>query len=64
MTRRIVTVTNTTLFHVAAIWLGDATEWNRIAALNLLNDPLVLGTVTLTLPPPSSAQATTIGAGP
>ena len=61
MTRRIVTVTNTTLFHVAALWLGDATAWDRIAALNLLTDTTIVGTITLMLPPPSSAQATTIG---
>ena len=45
-----VTVTDTTLFHVAATWLGDATQWNRIADLNGLNDPLLVGIVTLSLP--------------
>ncbi len=45
-----VTVTDTTLFHVAATWLSDATSWDRIANLNGLDDPMVIGTVTLTLP--------------
>ena len=45
-----VTVTDTTLFHVAATWLGDATQWSRIADLNGLNDPLLVGIVTLSLP--------------
>ena len=45
-----ITVSNTTLFHVAAATLGDATAWNRIAILNGLSDPSVVGTVTLLLP--------------
>ncbi len=46
-----VTVTDTTLFHVAATWLSDATSWDHIASLNGLDDPMIIGTVTLTLPP-------------
>ena len=45
-----VTVTDTTLFHVAVTWLSDATSWDQIASLNGLDDPMVIGTVTLTLP--------------
>ncbi len=50
MAGRTVTVTNTTLFHVAAALLGDATAWNRIAILNGLDDPLIVGTITLVVP--------------
>ena len=45
-----VTVSDTTLFHVAATWLGDATQWNRIADLNHLSDPMLVGVVTLFVP--------------
>ena len=45
-----VTVVNTTLFHVAALYLGDATLWNLIANANGLSDPLIVGTVQLVLP--------------
>lgn len=47
---RRVTVSGTTLFHVAAAELGDATQWLRIARLNRLDDPMVDGLVTLDLP--------------
>ncbi len=46
-----ITVTDTTLFHVAALWLGDATQWDRIARLNNVSDPMIVGTVILILPP-------------
>ncbi len=38
------------LFRIALQQLGDATQWNRIAALNGLNDPVLQGMVTLQLP--------------
>jgi len=38
------------LFAVAAQYLGDATQWNRIAQLNGLIDPWFTGPVTLTIP--------------
>jgi hypothetical protein len=47
----IVRVADTTLFHVAAQELGDATQWNRIAMLNGLSDPMLSGVVELLLPP-------------
>ena len=50
-----VTVTNTTLFHVAANYLLDATQWGRIAALNGLSDPMLVGTVSLLIPPPGTS---------
>ena len=39
------------LFALAAQELGDATQWNRIAALNGLYDPMITGLVTLWIPP-------------
>jgi nucleoid-associated protein YgaU len=38
------------LFRLALRHLGDATQWNRIAALNGLDDPLLTGLVKLLLP--------------
>ncbi len=45
-----VTVTGGDLFHVAALYLGDATQWWRIAQANSLTDPQLQGLVTLTIP--------------
>jgi hypothetical protein len=39
------------LFVLAAQYLGDATQWNRIAALNNIWDPVIVGVVTLKIPP-------------
>ena len=39
------------LFRIALEQLGDATQWNRIAVLNGLSDPVLQGLVTLQLPP-------------
>ena len=47
---KTVTVSGTTLFRVAALYLGDATQWNRIAHLNGIKDPVLTGLVTLKLP--------------
>lgn len=47
---RTVTVTGGNLFAVAAQYLGDATQWIRIAQQNGLTDPQLQGTVTLTIP--------------
>jgi nucleoid-associated protein YgaU len=47
-----VAVAGGTLYQVAAQYLGDATQWNRIAALNGLFDPWLPSQVlTLKLPP-------------
>jgi len=39
------------LFVIAAQYLGDATQWNRIAALNGIYDPIITSVVTLKIPP-------------
>ena len=38
------------LFRVAATYLGDATQWVRIAQLNAISDPWLAGTTTLRIP--------------
>lgn len=44
------TVVGGDLFRLALRYLGDATQWNRIAALNGLDDPVLVGLITLQLP--------------
>ncbi len=39
------------LFRIALQQLGDATQWNRIAALNGLSDPVLSGVQSLAIPP-------------
>lgn len=39
MTKILVTAADRTLYHVAAVHLGDATQWWRIAQLNGMTDP-------------------------
>jgi len=38
------------LYRIAALYLGDATQWVRIAQLNKLSDPMLNGVVTLLIP--------------
>jgi nucleoid-associated protein YgaU len=45
-----VTVIGGNLFDLALQYLGDATQWNRIAQANNLTDPMLTGTVTLQIP--------------
>lgn len=46
-----ITVAGGNLFQIAAQYLGDASQWNRIAALNGMVDPMLTGVVvTLTIP--------------
>ncbi|MBE7728853.1 hypothetical protein [Komagataeibacter sp. FXV3] len=54
-----VTGSDTSLYHVAARQLGDATQWWRIARLNGMADPDLSGfttPVTLLLPAPDTSQ--------
>ncbi|GAN66929.1 hypothetical protein [Acetobacter orientalis] len=55
-----VTAADGTLYHVAAIHLGDATQWWRIAQLNGLSDPdlsAFVAPVSLILPTVDASQA-------
>lgn len=45
-----ITVAVGNLFALAAKYLGDATQWIRIAQLNNLSDPMLSGVVTLRIP--------------
>lgn len=47
---RTITVVGGNLFRIAAEQLGDATQWIRIAQLNGLLDPMLVGVVTLLIP--------------
>ncbi len=46
----IVTVAGGDLFRLALAQLGDATQWNRIAKVNGLSDPVLIGLIALRLP--------------
>lgn len=62
-TVQTVQVAGGTLFSVAAQYLGDASQWNRVAALNGLTDPWLTGLTTLKIPPvnPSAANGGILG---
>jgi hypothetical protein len=48
---RQITVSGTNLYALAAKYLGDATQWLRIAQQNNLSDPQISGApVTLLIP--------------
>jgi hypothetical protein len=49
MTKSIVVVSGN-LFQIAALQLGDATQWIRIARANGLNDPLIQNMMVLMIP--------------
>lgn len=53
-TLKVIQVAGGNLFAIAALELGDATQWNRIARLNGLSDPMITGVATLTIPPVDS----------
>ena len=38
------------LYRIAMNYLGDATQWIRIAQLNGISDPVLTGTVALVIP--------------
>lgn len=59
---RAVTVAGANLFQLAAQYLGDATQWNRIAQLNGLYDFVVTGVTTLKLPAPGQGDGGVLGA--
>jgi nucleoid-associated protein YgaU len=47
---KVVTVAGDNLFRIAAVELGDATQWIRIAELNQITDPVLIGVTTLVIP--------------
>jgi hypothetical protein len=54
-------VASANLFALAAQYLGDATQWYRIAQLNGFTDFLVSGLTTPILIPPADANASNGG---
>lgn len=58
MTQTILVQPGTTLFQIAADYLGDASQWTRIALINGVRDPFLFATsTTLRLPSPSQKPA-------
>jgi nucleoid-associated protein YgaU len=47
---QVIVVSGGNLFQIAAQYLGDATQWIRIAQLNGVSDPWLNGLQSLTLP--------------
>lgn len=47
---KFILVADTTLFHVAAEYLDDATRWADIARLNGISDPVIVGVRKLAVP--------------
>jgi len=47
---KTITVAGDNLFRIAAVELGDATQWIRIAELNHVTDPVLTGVTTLLIP--------------
>jgi hypothetical protein len=47
---RTITIAGGNLFALALQYLGDATQWNRIAQENGLIDPMITGIMTLQVP--------------
>jgi hypothetical protein len=63
MSNRTIIANTGNLFAVAATELGDATQWNAIAALNGMVDPFFTGPLTLSIPPadPSGGNGGILG---
>ena len=59
---KTVTVAGDNLFRLAAMHLGDATQWIRIAELNRLPDPMLSGVLVLLIPDIDSGAGGGIGA--
>lgn len=58
VTAPTISVSSGNLFQIASQYLGDATQWNRIAELNGLTDPWIAPgvVVTLRLPAKDASQ--------
>ncbi len=61
MNNRIITVAGGNLFAVAAKYLGDATQWIRIAQQNKITDPVLQGVNTLSIPPVDASAGGGVG---
>lgn len=54
MIRSLLVPPGTTLFHLAAAYLGDATLWSRIAAINRIDNPFMSSISEVIIPVSSS----------
>lgn len=50
VTARTLSIIGGNLFDIAAQYLNDATQWNRIAKANGLLDPFITGALILKIP--------------
>lgn len=55
MNAQTITVAGGNLFALAALYLKDATQWNRIAQANNLSDPVLQGIYVLVIPTVNAA---------
>ncbi len=57
---RKIRASNTTLMWLAAEYLGDVTQWTRIAKLNKRYDPIVTAPEDFLIPDPLPSKGTTL----
>jgi hypothetical protein len=62
ITLQTITVAGGNLYALAAKYLGDATQWNRIAQLNGMTDPFFTSVLTLKIPPLGQGNGGVLGA--
>ena len=58
---RKVWASGVTLFDVAAAELGDATQWYRVAQMNGITDPWIVGPVELKIPETGASNGGILG---
>lgn len=58
---RLVRVSNTTLFHLAQQYFGNAMFWPAIAQLNGMTDPWISGLTEIKIPPAIDTTVTPTG---
>ncbi len=64
---QVIQVSGGNLFQIAAQYLGDATQWDRIAQLNNVKnalgqyDPMITAPITLQIPPMAPPDTGVIG---
>ncbi len=59
---RTIVISGGNLFEIACAYLGDASQWDRVATLNQLADPWLNGLTKLTIPAGRPATGGSLGA--